>query len=327
MNSNISKTTFLFLVFILCSSHDMFLKLGTYHLQPNTQSTIQLYNGTFERSDNTITRDRMIDVSLVGNGNRFKVDSSSWSDIDQTSVLNFTSGEEGTWVAGVSTKARNIEMEAKDFRDYLVHDGVLDMLNYRKKNNLEDNDAIEKYSKHVKTIFQVGDKRTDDWNTVLGYPIEFVPLENPYQANVEKEIQVKLLWKGKPLAEQLVYVGNEETSHTHGENDDQHHHHAKEYRTNKNGIITVKLNTSGQWYLKTIMMEESEESGLTHESNWATLTFEIPSDSNNPQGTHVHEDGTVHSHDSSTRMTKYLLALGGLLLLAGLWWLLKSKKS
>ncbi len=64
-------------------------------------------------------------------------------------------------------------------------------------------------------------------------------------------------------------------------------------------------------------MEESEESGLIHESNWATLTFEIPSDSNNPQGTHLHEDGTVHSHDSSTRMPKYLLALGGILLFSG----------
>ena len=60
----------------------------------------------------------------------------------------------------VSTKARNIELTAKKFNDYLKHDGVLDMLEYRKKNNDLDKDAVESYQKHVKAIFQVGKEKT-----------------------------------------------------------------------------------------------------------------------------------------------------------------------
>lgn len=320
------KYIFLFALYLLCSSHDMYLKLDTYFLKPNTQSTIQLFNGTFEKSDNIITRDRMLDVSLVGNGKRINIDSSSWSDLNKTTILKFSSGEEGTWVAGVSTKARNIEMDAKDFNDYLVHDGVLDMLDFRKQNNLINNDAIEKYSKHVKTIFQVGDKKTMDWNTILGYPIEFVPLQNPYESNIDEELQVQLLWKGKPIDGQLVYVGNEDTSHTHDENGDHHHHNAKQYRTNEKGVITFKLNAPGQWYVRTIVMEESKESGLTHESNWATLTFEVLSNSDDSDGMHVHADGTTHSHASSSGLNKYLLLLVGAIVILGFWIILGKRR-
>lgn len=309
----------------------MFLKLETYHLSPNTKSTIKLFNGTFDKSDNLITRDRMIDVSLVGDGTRAGVDSSSWSDINKTSVLNFTTGDEGTWVAGVSTKARNIEMDAEAFNGYLEHDGVLDMLAFRKENDLMGEDAVEKYSKHVKTIFQVGDKRTDDWKADLGYPIEFIPLQNPYETKVGDEIQVKLLWKGEPLSGQLIYAGNEETSHSHGEDEDEdhHHHHAEQYRTDDKGIVSMKLNVGGQWYLRTILLEESEDPGLTHESNWATLTFELPVDPNSSDGMHVHANGTTHSHDpiSSLEINKYFIGLMGALLLFGLWFLMRKRTS
>ena len=81
--------------FAVFSSHDMFLKMGTYFLQPNTPSTIKLYNGTFEKSDNIIARSRMNDVSLVGNGTRSQVDSTQWTEMNDITILNFTTGAAG----------------------------------------------------------------------------------------------------------------------------------------------------------------------------------------------------------------------------------------
>ena len=69
------KFIVLWSVLILTSSnliaHDMFLKLRSYIVEPNTKVTLALYNGTFDKSENIITRDRMIDVSVVNpNGKR-----------------------------------------------------------------------------------------------------------------------------------------------------------------------------------------------------------------------------------------------------------------
>ena len=287
------RRALLLLAFVLLTSHDMFLKPDDYFLAPNTPATIRLYNGTFDRSENAISRDRMLDVSLVGNGERSAVAPEQWSEMDSAAVLSFTTGAPGTWVAGVSTAARNIEMTAEDFNGYLEHDGVLDMLEWRQENNALKSDAIEKYSKHVKTIFQVGEAKTNDWQTELGYPIEFIPLENPYDLHPGHPLSVRLLWQGEPLADQLVYLGYQPSGaavteshghsgnagHSHEEGTDTGTNHTHEttrtLTTDADGVVKFPISAKGVWYLRTIYMTLSEDPGLTHESNWATLSFGI----------------------------------------------------
>ena len=333
------KKRLLFLgALVLFSSHDMYLKLDSYFLKPTTAAQIQLFNGTFEKSENVISRDRMLDVSFVGNGQRTLVQSSQWSERDSITFLNFTTGTPGTWVAGVSTGPRNIEMSAADFNSYLEHDGVLDMLEWRKENNAMDQPAVEKYSKHVKTIFQVGDTTTEDWNTVLGYPIEFVPQENPYDLHPGHTLSVQLLFKGEPLANELVYVGldaaGSESSpgHTHSEGEEQGHEHTDaseadhthsggtQLRTDAQGIAKVFLPAQGIWYLRTIHLVRSQEAGLTHESNWATLSFAI---GEGHAGTH---DESTHTHEDSQGIPSYAYWIGSLLLVAGLFFWFNRKK-
>ncbi|MEL6975642.1 MAG: hypothetical protein AAGL29_09650, partial [Bacteroidota bacterium] len=64
-NTKLYRPLFLIWVILFCCSHDLYLKMETYLLQPNQQATLSLYNGTFEKSENIITRDRMLDASFV----------------------------------------------------------------------------------------------------------------------------------------------------------------------------------------------------------------------------------------------------------------------
>lgn len=273
----------LLFLLLLLSSHDMFLKLDTYFLQPRTDAVLKLYNGTFGKSDNSISRDRMRDASLAGNGRRVAVDTAQWSDRDQMTLLSFRTGDPGTWVAGVSIVPRNIELSAADFNSYLEHDGLLDMLQWRRDNNEMDRDAVERYSKHVKVLFQVGEELSDDWKTPLDYPLEFIPLENPYYLHPGHTMKVKLLWKGQPLANQLVYVGYRKggVSQASGSGQSGDSQSSADpapeasYRTDAGGNVSLYLSAEGVWYLRTIYLTRSEEPGLTHESNWATLTFAV----------------------------------------------------
>jgi uncharacterized GH25 family protein len=340
------KFTLLFAAFMLFSSHDMFLKMGTFFLKPNTPATIKVFNGTFDKSENIIKRKRMRDVSLLGNGVRSNPDTTQWTEIDSTiTVLNFKTGEAGTWVAGLSSHHNQIALSAKDFNEYLEHDGVLDQLEWRKQNNALGKDAVEKYSKHVKAIFQVGDKKSEDWKTLLGYPIEFVPMTNPYDLKPGDALQVKLLWNGQPLPNQLVYAGSDGEAHGHDNEGEKAHEHAKghehehphadevkaekehshaatQLRTDANGIVTLSAVTEGQWYLRTIHMALSQEAGLTHESNWATLTFEVGHGHSHADGEHTHDDGTTHSHG----IPVWVYGLGGLAVLGLLYFLFRRKK-
>ena len=384
---------------LVLTSHDMFLKLDTYFLAPDTESEIQLYNGTFDRSENVIARTRMADVSLLGGGTRTRLDTSAWTERDSATILRFTTGFAGTYVAGVSTHAREIALAADAFNDYLAHEGGADMLASRTQDGLLAEDAVERYAKHVKAIFQVGDSRTDDWQTVLGYPVEFVPLSNPYDLHPGDTLRVRLLRDGQPLGNQIVTIGSKPasdhdhdhthadgsshthahtddhehaeasapdaahdhdhthadgnshthahtddhehaeasapdathdhdhthadgSSHTHAHTDDHEHaekaasdaghthHGGRQVRTDAEGAIAVPVSHDGVWHLRTIDLRTVDEPGLTHASNWATITFEASHE-------HSHAGG-AHEHDHSTGLPSYVYWLGSLLLVGGL---------
>ena len=317
-----------FLILLFCG-HDMFLKMDDYFLEPHTEATILLYNGTFDQSDNVITRDRMIDVSLSGNNQRISVDSSQWYEKDNVTLLDFNSGHPGTWVAGVSTLPRIIDLEAEAFNNYLVHDGVLDMLELRRERNALEQDAVEKYSKHVKTIFQVGDELSEDWKSILGYPIEFVPLENPFDLHPGHSLGFKLLFKGSPLPNQLVYVDHEASNGSHSHDGHTHTHDDKHVhqddstnllRTDDQGIVRIDINATGVWYLRTIHMALSEAEGLTHESNWATVTFGI-----GEGHTHLHAVDD-HSHEEEEGIPGYIYWVASILFVIVLFFWFNRKK-
>ncbi len=326
-------------VLVLCS-HDLYLKMEHYFLQPTQEATLSLYNGTFEKSENLITRDRMLDASFVAHGKRAAINPEEWQDPDSTiTQLTFTTGEAGTYVAGVSTKARNIELTADKFNSYLEHDGVLDMLEQRTKTNTLDQDAVESYQKHVKAIYQVGDAKTDDWSTVLGYPIEFVPQANPYEKFSGEKLEVQLLLNGAPLSNQLVYAKHIKSTHGHSHDEHTHEHDGSSHshshggeehthtdgqqlRTNNRGIVQVDLPEDGIYYLRTIhMVTVTDREELTHESKWATLTFGVTHKHDAYTHTHDH-DHHEHEHEIPT----WIFVLGSLLLI-GLLFLIFRKKS
>ncbi len=254
-------------------AHDQFLKLDTFFLKPNTTVSISLLNGTFEKSENAISRDRMLDASIVGpESQRIRPDTSQWRDVGKRAILDFKTGEPGTYVVGVSTATKTIQLSAKDFNEYLKHDGVLDILALREKHNELGRDAAELYSKHVKSIIQVGGKRTKGFSARLGYPIEIVPLQNPYDLKQGDTLEILVLRDGKAVPNQLVYASYEGF---HEHDDESGHREAIQTRTDKGGLARLQLEESGRWYIRLIHMERSAQKELDYESNWATLTFEI----------------------------------------------------
>lgn len=264
----ITFVLFLSIVFVLFSSHELFLKTDAYFLNVGQSSELYLLNGTFDKSENEITRDRIIASTIIGPEYEKKILNSDYYDKDNITYLKFTSGGEGTYAAGVSTLPRMIEMTPKDFNDYLKHEGLEDVIEKRREDGSYDSGAKEKYSKHVKMLFQVGDKKTNHFATVFGFPIEFVPLNNPYELKMGESISFKLLSNGKPLANQTVHYSTSMPGKDAHENESS-------TRTDGKGVLTMIPTQAGKWYVATIFMEKSKEDGVDYESNWATLTFAV----------------------------------------------------
>jgi uncharacterized GH25 family protein len=263
-------------------AHDMFLKLQSFYQSPNSTVVVSLLNGTWDESENPIARDRMADVSIVSPSGVMHPPLSAWRDTAahhwdadsvDTSLLEFETGVAGTYVVGVSTNSTVFTLTAEEFNDYLVHDGILDAIEQREAAGKTNDEATERYSKHVKALIQVGSERSDGYAHALGYPAEIIPLQNPYDLSVGDDLEVRFLRAGQPVANQIMYASFDGY---HGHDEEGGHLVAVTTRTNSEGVATIPLSQGGRWFIRSIhMVETNSEAGVDYESNWATLTFEI----------------------------------------------------
>jgi len=249
-------------------AHDMFLKPSQFFAAENSSVLVRVLNGTFSKSENSIARTRLADVSIVTSSDgRFRVDTSQWGVAGDTSTWTVTTRGAGTYVLGMSSKPSIIALKAKDFNAYLTEDGIPDVLVARRKNGELTKDARERYSKHVKALLQVGGARTDAYSTALGYPAEIIPLENPYTLRRGTSLRIKTLVDGKPVANQLVQFGGRTTT--------EGRIAQRSVRTDSAGVAKIPLRQPGTWYVKFISMARVQGDSVDYESKWATLSFAL----------------------------------------------------
>jgi uncharacterized GH25 family protein len=269
MKKNLAAGLVLGLSLILPAlAHDLFLKLDNFFVAVNDKISIKILNGSFQASEGAITFARIGDVSLISpKGVRTNPKEADFTKDDKTTFLNLQPTEEGNYVVGLSTMTREIDLDGKDFNEYLEHDGIPDTLAERKKKKELDKKVRERYSKHVKTIFQAGNTPTDNYKTALGHPVEIVPVTNPYLLKSGNTFEFQCLKDGKPLVNQFVMTGREDANGKLIV--------GKNVRTDKNGVAKIKLDGAGKWYVRFINMTRLSDPNLNYESKWATLTFQI----------------------------------------------------
>jgi hypothetical protein len=250
------------------AAHDLFLTLDTHFVPVNAPVRLRLLNGTFTKSENSVTQNRVEDISVVGPDGTTHPDTSVWRDSGDTTIITLHTAGAGTYVIGASIRPMELSLPPKEFNAYLASDGVPDVLEARRRRGELAKPSRERYSKHVKTLLQVGDERTASFGAVLGYPAEIVPLANPYTLRMRSALPVRALVDGKPVANQLVIAG--------GRTRDGQRIVPRSVRSDAGGVALIRLTSRGRWYVKFINMVPGEkDSGVDYRSKWATLTFEV----------------------------------------------------
>ncbi len=275
------KATFsallLFMFFTVAEAHQTYLISDLYDLRPGTDNFLILRNGTYHESGYSITRKMSRDISIVMGGTRKTPPDDYVSDEDtnpnyKNTYIKVVADKEGTGLGGVAANPDHIALPAEMFAEYLRHEGMVDELaEFNATNKLET--IRERYTKHAKGIFQVGKPLTDDYKAKLDYKAEIFVEQNPGAVKVGDDMSIQVLFEGKPLADQLVFV-----SHANYEapaNAGVPELSAYALRTDENGRASFKITEKDKWYIQMIHMQKIVDDEADYESNWSTITFEI----------------------------------------------------
>jgi hypothetical protein len=250
------------------AAQDLFLTLRDYFVPAQSDVRVIGLNGTFSVSENNIDRVRIADLSLVTPAGRRTLDTAAVGAEGPRTVIRIHTEAEGTYQIGLSTKPSELSQKAAAFNTYLADEGIGPVLAERKRTGELGKPARERYSKHVKMLFQAGSARSDGWNAVLGYPVEIVPLRNPYALGPADTLRFRILFDGVAApAGQEALAGGRTASGARRT--------VRHLVTDAAGEVAVPLGSPGTWYLKFIRMTRATEPGIDYISQWATLTFAV----------------------------------------------------
>ncbi len=243
-------------------AHDFWLEPSTYRFTPNTPIQFRIHIGHLHDSISYPRNPFHIKKFSLENS-KLKRNILGIDGLEPAGVA--TLKEKGTFIVGYLSQGSQSTMEKEEFRKYLKEEGLLHIPkeSFWKEVSQE---IKEKYYRCAKIIISEKTSISEDHKHCLNFPLEFVPLENPYSPEKQEKLSFQILFQGKPLVHALVSAQVKENTKW-----------KEQVRSNQEGLITVPKR-KGTWLLSAVHLEKSmaeEEDGADWESYWASLVFKI----------------------------------------------------
>jgi uncharacterized GH25 family protein len=258
----------------VADAHDLFLRPRDFVVKAGSELQVRVLNGTLTSSENAVARTKLRDLTVAGPAGVSHPDRAAWADSAKESQWRVALSEPGTHVLGASLEPSTIRLSGTQFNKYLREEGLPHVREARKVAGQLGDAAHERYAKHVKALVRVeGNSSAPDtaYRTVLGYPAELVPLDDPYLLKAGGSLRVRVLVDGQPVPNQMVQAGGRTPA---GGRIGQF-----QSRTDAGGVVSFPLAARGTWYVKFISMRPvpaSAGDSVNYESKRATLTFARP---------------------------------------------------
>ena len=149
-------------------------------------------------------------------------------------------------------------------------------IQYKNRKQLEHDkwldDDVEKsikttgliYQRSVKTIVQVGSKKTDIYKKQTTLPVDIIPLSHPYELTNNQILKVKILYKGQPLANTKIRTWHNLLGTVTDSS----------FMSNADGEISFPVETNGEWMVSCVhMIRITDNPKAQWQSYWGSVTW------------------------------------------------------
>ena len=176
----------------------------------------------------------------------------------------------GLYVIAYESTQDLARMNRERFRYYVEREGLEHIAGTFAAALEPDRIVRDHYYRYAKALLVAGSpaRPTPGFDRVLGFEIELVPERNPLEMRPDDRLPVRLLYRGKPLADTLVNAYRQARPRE-----------PVSARTDAAGRVELLLPDSGMWLLNaTHLRPPAAGDDADWESVWASLSFELPAD-------------------------------------------------
>ena len=275
LNTNFKKSEMLrHTVFLLSvvfatypvTAHDYWLQPQRYFLSPDETTPVQLFVGDHfvSQSERSFQGKKTTAFQIISK--KQTLDLKATATDDQKPLCKITPTHSGNHLLAMERDWSHIELEAEKFKNYLQHEGLLNIVELRRTAGEENTVGRERYRRYLKALVQVGGRFDDTYRQKLGHRLEILPQANPYVLDNGDRLAVSILFEGKPLRGAQIAAYNRHGDETK----------AQEARTDDDGVVHFTLDRSGLWLIRLVHMQRCNSvPDIEWESFWAAYSFQM----------------------------------------------------
>jgi uncharacterized GH25 family protein len=244
-------------------AHDTWLIADQFKVSPDSTVTLDITSGMeFPKLDVGPKPERVQSVKCRLAGKAFDITNKAAA----AGSLQFkgTLPETGVATLGLKLPAHTIELKPDEVEHYFEEVSASEALRKEWAAMKEPRRWRESYTKHPKTFVRVGEPHADrSWAEPVGMDLEIVPEKDPTALKTGDDFPVRVLLKGKPLANFALNAVS--AGETKGET----------RRTDADGRVTFTFNKPGPWLLRGTDIRKATGGDAAWESDFATLTLNV----------------------------------------------------
>ncbi|MEA2165471.1 MAG: hypothetical protein QOK37_3598 [Thermoanaerobaculia bacterium] len=262
--SELAMRTAFLIVFLTASTalaHDFWIEPSTFRPHVGTNVLVSLRVGQEFVGDPVARDSSMIERFVV----RDAAGERAIPGLERRDPAGYLAIERsGVAIIGYRSRPKFLEMPPEKFEQYLKDEGLESIIATRAKRGDSLKPSKEIFSRCAKALILADGSGTGvRFDTPLAFRYEIVAKTNPYSIKND-DLQVVVLFEGKPLSNALVVAMHQEDSSLR-----------IHLRSDAKGRVTFHLPKRGVWLIKSVQMVPAPAgSNADWESLWASLTFE-----------------------------------------------------
>ncbi|HEY0319601.1 MAG TPA: DUF4198 domain-containing protein [Pyrinomonadaceae bacterium] len=250
------------------AAHDYWLQADSFFLAPRSSTLLHLHVGSTFKSEleRPLQKQRTVRFQMLSNGGT--QDLMAKSDDGRMPVAEVTPRASGNYLLVMERTPQLIALEASKFNEYLAEEGLEPVIKMRAARGQANLEGRERYTRYIKALLQVGDRRDDTYKRIANQRLEIVPQNNPYNLKPGGTLRLRVFFEGQPLKDTRIFAYNRLAT------DEQAR--VLSAGLSADGTAAFTLDRAGVWLVRLVYMRPCAGcNDADWESFWAAYTFEL----------------------------------------------------